>query len=627
MSDPTSSLDHFFDDDEDELDITNALYIGEYENYNKLLDMNTGSELSILYLDDQDSMGINLLNNSYAVVFIEDDDNDIIQLSNTIHLSQPLCRIVLVTSNKDVVEFTKIKNYGVIHAIITTPFEEGMVQKTLFEQEARYTIAKSVTQFVKEPPKLSKASFLLLDPTLPIDENLPLNFVGVMITASTVPQYSIFFEEALAQDEFLFAGYLSSITALGDDLFNNKETLKEINFGGISVIFRFYENLQFSFLVRNLTQKNVEIAEKFISDIVNSILALHEEELVNIRVDNQTVESINQIMRNIEKLNKNTHASIEDQNKFENHLDTHYILLFAKDQDFAINFIKQFKEIELDVDFKYEFDYCTTEEEVINRINQDKYSVLFIDSKRNNGEKRILEQSILFSETALLLQIILIERNEKFTDDFVNGINMGRIDYVIPYNYTIEEVKPILEKSLKIAYENKLKSKLSEGHQTNNLAVAKAILREHWEDYSDEETPIFHGIIISKGLEIIYDKFWPVEGISTQFDSSMLAGLVTSLKSIAGEMFNETETVNTIDIKGSTVFVQTLGEYMFTFFVKNANTSIEKIVSNEVAEISKLYMEIIDEAGDFISMAQLMPIFNDIAERIKISFTNLLTSK
>ena len=90
-----------------------------------------------------------------------------------------------------------------------------------------------------------------------------------MIVSQTVPRYTRWWEKTLSQDEYLLAGYLSSITALGDDLFQNEESLKEINFGGISVIFRFHETLQISFLVRNLTRHNYEKAEERITELVS----------------------------------------------------------------------------------------------------------------------------------------------------------------------------------------------------------------------------------------------------------------------------------------------------------------------------------------------------------------------
>ena len=282
MDDDIPSIDSLFDVDDYKQEVQYFLHIGRYANHKQLLDhfpQELGYEL--IHAGGPEDATLYLMEKEIMIVFIdlEDDRINPISISNSLRTTNPHVRIVIISPRIRSKHLSDINNLGLITGFLETPYSTKSVMNVISEQEARYSIDKMVTSFVQEPPKLSKASFLLLDPSLTFEEGAPINFVGLMIVSNTVPKFTQWFEDTLSQDEYLLAGYLSSITALGDDLFNKQESLREINFGGMSVVFRFHKNIQISFLVKNLTKHNFEVAEERISKFVSQIVEKYGDTL------------------------------------------------------------------------------------------------------------------------------------------------------------------------------------------------------------------------------------------------------------------------------------------------------------------------------------------------------------
>ena len=106
-----------------------------------------------------------------------------------------------------------------------------------------------------------------------------------------------------------------------------------------------------------------------------------------------------------------------------------------------------------------------------------------------------------------------------------------------------------------------------------------------------------------------------------------MAGLVTSLKLISGEMFTGDESIDAMDIAGKTVFVRFNADYMFMYFVKNITPNTEALISKELDAVTMIYSEIISESLGMLTAEDLEPIFSQIALKTHESLTGLLAER
>jgi len=286
----SDDIDSLFENDDSSI-ITiqkaNILIIGTivlYRRFKRNLDPELYNVVHVLSIDEA---VVELLQELFGMVVIDNDEEsiDVVTISRVVRINHPLARIVVSSSRRGSKLVANIVNHGSVDAFLPHPSKIGFIANLVAEQIARHEISKMLTTFVSQPPKLSKASYLLLDPTLSFgDENEPVKFVGIMISYRSVPRFNKFFEEILAKDEILFSGYLSGIAMLGKELLTTKEPLKEINFGGVSVIFRFIDELQISIFMRNLTRHNYDAAESRITEILDELISEQGHELENMDI-------------------------------------------------------------------------------------------------------------------------------------------------------------------------------------------------------------------------------------------------------------------------------------------------------------------------------------------------------
>ncbi|MHA2253282.1 MAG: hypothetical protein ACXAD7_23170, partial [Candidatus Kariarchaeaceae archaeon] len=154
----------------------------------------------------------------------------------------------------------------------------------------------------------------------------------------------------------------------------------------------------------------------------------------------------------------------------------------------------------------------------------------------------------------------------------------------------------------------------------DQITVARTMLRQDEEAYKEESKPELHGILVTKHVESIYEKFWEHQGKKIHFEQEMLAGLVASLESIGEEMFSETESIGGLEIGGADVLVQHRGDYNFSFFVKNVDPNTSVIIDKEISNCSTDLSETLEQFKDH-------PLLNSkldpIAEAIFLKFKEL----
>jgi DNA-binding NarL/FixJ family response regulator len=624
------SIDSLFDVDDYQQEIQYFLLIGKYTAYKQLSEhFPQGMGYELIHAGGPEDATLYLMEKEIMIVFIDLEDERLnpISISNSLKTTNPHVRIVIISPRIKSKHLSDIYNLGSITGFLETPFSSKSLMKVISEQEARYSIDKMVTSFVQEPPKLSKASFLLLDPSLTFDEGAPINFVGLMIVSHTVPKYTQWFEETLSQDEYLLAGYLSSITALGNDLFSNQEALREINFGGISVIFRFHDNLQFSFLVKNLTKHNFESAEERISKLVTQIVEKYGDTMESGFLSEQEEQDLEILATNFD-LQDEEGVEVTEEIESIFSMPESIVLLYGNNefqQQYLIKELIKLNSEETDYDtmnLDFNLQSTTNEDEAIEIIRNKNCDVLLIDTNLTQGRSPD-DFADFTKEMKPLISVIILESHEYASETLVSAINNDTIEFMMPSDDSPSEIMNHVLKGIIRSRSLADKSIISDEleNSRDSFTIAKMKLRENLESFDQEEQPILHGLIITLEMRQIYDRFWE----EVEFDKEMVSGLIESLKNVGGEMFTEEEKIDGLELGGTTIFVREQLDYLFIYFVKNVSPNTSVVIAKEVDTVTKLFADVIDESSGIIPVEELHPFFDKIAVKAHYSFTEILS--
>ncbi|MHA2097778.1 MAG: hypothetical protein ACW99A_03750, partial [Candidatus Kariarchaeaceae archaeon] len=432
---------------------------------------------------------------------IEDPDLDVISISNTLKQVQNIVRIILVTQTPNLSTIKEVVNNGNIDAILPISLSDNEFLKVIKEQEARYTIDHAMTAFVSKPPTLSKASFLLLDPTLSFgDENQPLNFVGVLISYKTVSRFTHFFETTIVQDELLLSSYLASINALGEELFKNQKTVKEISFGGISVIFRFYKSIQFSFLVRNLSRHNCEKAEERIDGLIDLVIPNFGNDLMENYLSEEKENDLLMLLQDFDQFDEVEQVLFREVENYkaETFKVNQIVASFTSSwnlNEMIIQTLEQIKTEEMD----YTLAIPENEDDLFWYLRGSNSGVIILDSKSEN----VLYQAEYIKNASPAISIIYIHSDHLLSSTFTNGLNKDLFDYLLVQkngDYDINELLRLCLRGLKTSrkmIEKALKDQNSDS-QIMNPIVAKTKLRLDVTSFDVEELPTLQGILITQ---------------------------------------------------------------------------------------------------------------------------------
>ncbi|MHA2169198.1 MAG: hypothetical protein ACXAB7_04820 [Candidatus Kariarchaeaceae archaeon] len=620
MSFEPSDIDSLFENEESyEVEIPKILLIGSKETFDAF-DIFLGDAYKLFHVYNIDNAITFLLQESFAVVILDNDAKDmkIVDVSNAVRNNHSLARIVVVTKKPKSSQIIEMVNFGSVDAILSYPLTQEGVYKVISEQDAKWSISKEVTAFITQPPKLSKASYLLLDPSLSFaDENKPAKFVGIMIVSFTVPKYSKFFEDVLVQDDVLFAGFLSSIAIMGTELFANQEPLKEINFGGISVIFRFHDDIQISIFVRNLTRHNVDTVEIKIDEIVADIILLTGNVLTQVDIGDEAENTINMISQKF--INANQEALIEEPEEVKD-FENQVVLIFGSDEKAQEKLKSKLENRGLKVRSS------VIESEAIRILQQENCGVLLLDSKIE-ASRTLLDFADYAKETKPSLQIILRERDMKSAETLITALNSDLVQHIIPYKEWFGSLDRVLKWTIQGLEKSMEIEAISSGGEsmeitTDHMSIARTLLRADEDSYIAESKPELHGVLITRHVESVFEHFWEYDGQKINFDQHMLAGLVASLESIGEEMFAETESVGGLELGGANVLVQHRGDFNFSYFVKNQDPNTSVLIEKEIRLFTDEFYSILSHFDLEIDKYKL----RTVADRLFDKFEELFGS-
>jgi DNA-binding response OmpR family regulator len=624
----TSDIDALFgksDDFEPEEGMTNILFIGLAKNFSQFSNIiSDWPTFDAKFAETIDDAIVFLLQEVFALVILDSEgqDMDVVTTSRIVRINHPLARIVVFSSIKKATFIIDIVNQGTVDALMLFPMKKSRIFSLITEQEAKHEISKMMTGFISQPPKLSKASYLLLDPSLSsqFDENIEARFIGIMITHNSVPRYSSFFEDLLAKDEVLFASFLSGITMLGSELFATKEPLKEINFGGISVMFFFHEDLQISIFVRNLTSHNFSHTENIATTIVDELIVETAEGIATTKgyITKKDKAAILRITEKFIEANNGIDVEIEELTVEK---DKQTILIYGT-EDKKLLSIKRY----LDRYNLYRVKTTGSEETAYKIIKNSICSLILLDSniRKIDGVRDPFDFADHAKEITPSIQILYLVRDRRMTTHLVEALNCGLIDFMVPYRASLKELSPwivqALEKSLEI------KEKSFSGEEINQTidqaAIAKTRIRSDEASYAPENKPLLLGIFITQREYPIFQKVWSQEGISIEFDQSMMAGLVAALDNVGEEMFYDDKPIGGLELGGAKILVQQRGEFNFVFFVKNIDPHTSIVVNKELISCADRLHESLDNVEGDVSSGSHDLLFEEICDLIYQDFSH-----
>ncbi len=595
----------------DNVDITDTiveiLFIGTAKRRDLIEKyINNYNDFSLTYSDNIDQAINMLLLNQYKLIIIEDgmQEYNPVAFSRIIKINNPISKVIMIISLRSSKLIADMVNKGNVDALISFPISKNSFYNILVEQNARYEIDSAILEHIQKPPKLSKASYLLLDPTLSFgDEKIKPQFIGYMIAYNSVPRYSHFFEPILQKDDILFSGYLSGIIYLGIELFENKEPIKQINFGGVSVVLRFHNNLQIAYFVKNLSSENVEYTEEIINLVTETLLSECLECLsAQYMLTQDDISKLNKITSIFEKKNEEVIKIIKEPINYVKNK----VIILGKDNLKHDKLIKYFSKND-------EFSIISTTDKnaAQKMLESENFDVLLLDSSIDNA----IDFAWIAKEITPTLQLIYWIRDRRAPRRIVSIINRGLINYIVPYREPYKNLRQWLYDAINKS--EKLKSRVKLNNNIMSVLSAKSILKENVDAFTSEDTPIFNYILITKETELIYSKF--ISGDKLEFNDEILGGLIVSLKMIGKEAIKGNEILSNLQMGGRDILMKNIDKYYIGFIIQNLSPTIQVVLEREIDNYSEQIYAILKNNGTDITDT-LNPIINQIAEDFQEKF-------
>ncbi|MHA2090906.1 MAG: hypothetical protein ACW98K_08610 [Candidatus Kariarchaeaceae archaeon] len=540
----------------------------------------------IIHVADHDSAVDEMLAIRFAIVIIDNQGKDIdpVYVSRLVRINNPLSRVIVI-SEEDTIEFiVSLINQGSVDSLIPLPIDDFTACSMVLEQQAKHEINFMLNEIIANPPKFSPAYYLRSDPTLlPDDHEQSVEILGCVISYQSVTRYSRFFKDVLVNDEFLLSGYISAMTTLGRQLFQQGRSIREINFGGISVFFHEEEDLHFSFFMQNLSKLTYEDTEQIVNELVMDIQFLCGSELSdNISMEEGTSAKIDKIVD--DKLNQP--KEVPDGQK-------PILLSFGTQYLITSIVLNSFKD-------DYEIFSVEREEDALICLFSNDVDVLLITPIHNSKISQLAFASEI-KERLPKMQIIGIM--DRFASNhLIEILNSNVVDMILSNEYSIDTFRYLLEKSIKRSKSLK-ESKLSiRQHQFvfsfDQSTVAKSLLRQSQRDFEQILTPELHGFVITKDDLPYYSTHWQFGPSKIQVDELMFAGFISSISSFSREMFNETEPYAGITFGDASLIILNYFNISFSFFVVNVDQSNYKLVHKHIEYAVYLIYQLITNTQD-----------------------------
>jgi len=151
-------------------EITNLLLVGNSETaflFSNNLQELANFSLIVHVVKPEDALSL-LIEESFNLVVLDHDTEELntISFSRIVKMNNPISRVIIISQSHTIEFFVEFINLGSVDAYIPIPIDEFSTYSIILEQQAKYEIADTLAQLVKDPPKFSPAYYLLKEPSL-----------------------------------------------------------------------------------------------------------------------------------------------------------------------------------------------------------------------------------------------------------------------------------------------------------------------------------------------------------------------------------------------------------------------------------------------------------------------------
>ncbi len=569
-------------EDDQLVDATNLLLIGNSTTTVELIKnlQELVKSTRIVHVNNFNDAVILLLQWQFSVVILEHDppDIDAVSVSRIVRLNHSSTRVIVISPFYNQQLFQLFINQGSIDAILTTPLDKAKIISVITEQQARNEINQLMNQLIRIPPIRSPAYFLLQDQTLEIDNPFVVyNFVGLIISHKTNVLFQIFMDELFEKNEMLFAIYISAITVMGEKLFTSKEKMKEINFGGISVILHFTEDIQVSFLFKNITKYNIPKAEKYAEVVVEELT----EKIFPI------IKDANPISKEEDRFVKNTLETLVDlhltsKTQYSNKIN---VVFFGKSSD-SIHSMLDNQE------GKKKYFFVQSHEDLFSLVSDHNIDLVVVNPLFGYDTSNLF-LSTQIKDISPRVQIIgVVDQFERELLEKV--VSAGVIDYVFTLENTEEQLQKWIKNSIEgatiIKNNSLIPRPLNLRYSYQQTAIVRSLMRMHPVSYWEMNVPTLLGIFIIRNNHPFYSKLWFEGGELIDVSDQLLVKLITSLHIFSREILQSNEIVDTIKYGNASLVIHDLLDFSFIMFAKNIDdTNFELTYKHMNISILMLY--------------------------------------
>lgn len=183
------------------------------------------------------------------------------------HISNmyPQTYIIMLTGHKDFTLVKRAINEGSINYFIHKPVETKKLKSVITEAYDNYSSNAELSTILQTPQGIENAKSLLSDViSLKIMQDGSVKryeISAVIISKGSLPVYSRFFNEEIFQNftDTLFAGFMSALVMVGDEVFSMAYGVYSLRFNKITIYFKFFDDYQISFIIYAPTETDEDL--------------------------------------------------------------------------------------------------------------------------------------------------------------------------------------------------------------------------------------------------------------------------------------------------------------------------------------------------------------------------------
>jgi len=535
-----------------------------------------------------------LLTEKVPLIVLDNDTEGLVpqSISKIIRLNYPAARIIVISQSYSNSMLLNLINLGHINAFLPIPTTDDIAYSLIIEQDAQNQIYEMLNTLVREPPEFSPAYFLKYDETIELrNVMLPFRLLGSIISHKSVVKH-VFIEESMGiKNDILTSLYFAAINSVSDQLFEEDKDLERLDFGNIALLFKFYGELEFTFIISDLSNTNTKFAEQFMHNTCVEIANTVDEILIENRA---ITEEIDEKISSIIKKNNLAIYPIKDQEnlKFEklkfgilksnhNHLTPQIIEFIEGDEMLSSLVIVKNQEHMSDLAKKQLIDIV-----IINLQEGDKLIDLNWIYYLKEISPRVLILGFLVNlgipelskiiETNLIDSIFSQQDNFEETKETIRRVHQR----VIIIRTNVMTPRP---QNLRFAYEQ--------------TSITKSIFRLHPMVYSTMQIPSLLGILILRDGEPFYSELWADANEKILSENETMVRFISSLIHFNSELFNSQHMISTLKFESLFLVVLNYFELSFIFFTRKIDDTNVFLVYEHITHTTLRLYEILAGAN------------------------------